>query len=64
MIWDVLDWIDKNKDKKYEYWDWPRYIDWHSETRAMMCCRREQKRKPIEEQSNECIDYIYSLLEA
>lgn len=49
MIWDVLDWIEKNP-QSYEA-DFKVLHIW------------ENKRKPLEEQSDDCIDYIYNLLE-
>lgn len=62
MIWDVLDWLDKN-DLRYveeEWWcsccrEWVDNEDWIIEL-------REQKRKPMEDQSEECIKYIYDLV--
>lgn len=62
MIGDVLDWIDKNIEKSYEYADWPFNQDWHTEKRNTIILYREAKRKPIEEQSEKCILFIYNLI--
>ena len=61
MIWDVLDYIDSMEfkhSKDFMKWRKEQYpviidtflIDW------------EHKRKPIEEQSSDCIEYIYNLI--
>lgn len=47
MIWDVLEWIYLNIEDKIVWNLLAIWNDW---------------RKPIEEQSDECIDYIYNLL--
>jgi len=52
MIWDVLDWMQP------KYWIWIPDL----ENRSEVCMKREHKRKPIEEQSEECIDFIYNLI--
>ena len=65
MIWNVLDWIDKNwfrgeeadwmieiyvkAREKYVIWLYNYYIQRHN--------------KPIEDQTEDCIDYIFKLLE-
>lgn len=57
MLWDFLDYIEKIKDKKQlestEYYAW--LYDY-------ICIKWEHKRKPIEEQSNECIKYVFDLI--
>ena len=61
MIWDVLDYIDSiefNHPNGFIKWNQEKYpiiidtlfTDW------------DYKRKPIEEQSEECIEYIYNLI--
>lgn len=55
MIWDVLDWIHENGMyiELYACWllrMWPKEI------------YRSFLRKPIDDQSEECIDFVYSLL--
>ncbi len=56
MIWDVLDWYNR----KYARWGFVSSINrkWTS-----LWQEREDLRKPIEDQSDECIDFIYSLIE-
>ncbi len=51
FIWDVLDWRIKNK----KMW----YITWMIHD-TIYCWK--DLRLPIEEQPEECIDYIYNLL--
>ena len=48
MIWDVLDYISKKTFREFLY----NYLieNW------------KEKRKPIEEQSSDCIDYVFNLL--
>jgi len=52
MIWDVLDWVVKSDDTQniVEY----KHID--------ICRSWDFKRQPIENQSDSCIDFIYSLI--
>ncbi len=62
MIGDVLDWIEKNKmewanrdhleEEKYEFWDMLNYL----------CAMRWTKNQPIDNQSGDCIKYVYDLL--
>lgn len=54
MIWDVLD---------YENINW-KYVDllWRPKGYQVICDKWEHKKKPIEEQSDDCIDYIYNLI--
>lgn len=54
MIWDVLDWreIKCNINAKMWFDEWIE-IFWYW----------KEKRKSIDEQSDECIDFIYSLIE-
>ena len=68
MIWDVLDWIDKNcwwlcrnidvEDFAWSYWandELGRILNnWYR--------LRTDLRKPIEDQSDGCISYVYSLI--
>ena len=67
MIWDVLDYIEKQEldcnpvyEKNPVRW-WPIEIVWNN--RQYIIKLREYKRKPIEEQSAETIDFIYSLID-
>lgn len=68
MIWDVIDWIEKNSEsykpiigeKFFMTWVWKKKkIKILSE-----CCLFfwKEKRKPIEEQSDECIEFVYNLI--
>jgi hypothetical protein len=50
MIWDCLDWIS-NEYTKYEYIDSNK-----------ICNVWKDKRKPIESQTYDCIEFIYSLI--
>lgn len=72
MIWDVLDWISK---VRYGWECLSYFYDTHLICHEVwtllwsgLCekrhCIRENLRWPIEEQSDECVDYVYSLLEA
>lgn len=54
MIGDVLDWINNKTHTDIPYW-----LD-EEETEVVI--KWLDKRKPIEDQSEECITYIYSLL--
>ncbi len=62
MIGDVLDWISKNYELEFDYWDWPPYDNSHTEIYKKIIYYWGDLRKPIEDQSEECIDYIYSLI--
>lgn len=59
MIWDVLDYIEP-------YWNgYAQDVKFSQERKRkidIVLLQWEHKRKPIEEQSDECIDYIYSLI--
>lgn len=64
MIWDVLDWIDK-----LNQWLWEDHIKvWNSvrhkfDTKIKIIeDKRKEKRKPIEDQSEECIEFVYNLI--
>lgn len=54
MIWDVLDYIDKYY-KTYLWWD--VNVNWEVIIRNW-----NYLRKPLEMQSNDCIEYIYNLI--
>lgn len=56
MIWDVLDWIAK------KYWEYSFTIRWDGTINMGDWQRKFELRKPIEDQSEECIDFIYNLL--
>ena len=59
MIGDVLDWIEP-------YWSgYVQSVEFTERRRRKMnlvLLQRDNKRLPIDEQSDECIDYIYSLI--
>ena len=56
MIWDVLDWFEWTTNVIYFY-------EWHlwAEIAWDILSKRKDKRKPIEDQSEECIKYVYDL---
>ena len=57
MIGDVLDWIDINfKDALYI----PEFVPNHTFNIVKIW---KQKRLPLEDQEDECIDYIFNLVE-
>lgn len=57
MIWDVLDWCFEKYDLDlYKYCD-----NWTLLGNISMLWK--EKRKPIEDQSEECISFIYNLIE-
>ena len=59
MIWDVLDWIEP-------YWSGHvQSVEFTERRRRKMnlvLLQRDNKRLPIDEQSDGCIDYVYSLI--
>ena len=55
MIWDVLDWYNK-------VFGVDLFFDTIPDEIIILFWDRKQKRKPIEEQSDDTIDYLYSLL--
>ena len=60
MIGDVLDWIEPY------WWVFAQSVNLDIErTRkgTLLLSVRKQKRKPIDDQSDECIDYVYSLIQ-
>ena len=73
MIWDAIDWIE---NKKFDVnapimWFWFEDEDYDNDTKLYFiqrhysektCAIWESKRLPIEDQSDECIDFIYSLI--
>ena len=73
MIGDVIDWIE-NKEFNVNVpimWFWFDDGDYSDETKLFLiqkhcsekaCSLWEHKRKSIEDQSDECIDYVYSLI--
>lgn len=56
MIWDVLDWISG-------FWEWGFTVWWDGVIDMWQWQWKFNFRKPIEEQSEECIEYIYSLIQ-
>lgn len=63
MIWDVFDYT--NEKKIDMVWSDPSYAidvrDWEQSINIFNLW--EHKRKPIDDQSDECVDFIYSLIE-
>jgi len=67
MIWDVLDWWNN-----FELWEeifckvaqpnWYNNVSWFDTYFWKLMNLWEFKRKPIEEQDDECIEYIYNLI--
>lgn len=53
MIWDVLDWWEKADNIN---------MRWYEDHLTPILSKRKYKRKPIDEQSDECINYVYDLL--
>jgi len=53
MIWDVLEWIEK--EKKITDLDFELHL-------SNIYNTYQKKREPIENQSKDCIDYIYNLI--
>lgn len=53
MIWDVIDRIDKT---------WNYLDESYNDTDNTILRKRKEKRKPLDDQSDDCIRYIYSLL--
>ena len=70
MIWDVLDWISHKiqntainvVDSFMNDWDIKTTFDNMWNMYWTVLSERKEKRKPIEEQSDDTIDYLYSLL--
>ena len=63
MIWDVLDWIEKAPIQWIKYdrpWGNPTFV-FHDQ---MVIRKRKEKRLPIEDQEDTCIDYIFWLIES
>lgn len=71
MIWDVLDWIysdkyehNKEKCKIHDFkWEYEDFFWWLWVEVMILAGRRWYKRKPIEDQSEVVIDFIYWLIE-
>ena len=63
MIGDVLDWIEKNPSKKPKA-PITAKLSHTSETVTKMkiAVYWKEKQKPIDDQSEECISYVYSLI--
>ncbi len=70
MIWDVLDWIysdkyehNKEKCKIHDFkWEYEDFFWWLWVEVMILAERRWHKRKPIEDQSEECIEFVYNLI--
>ena len=59
MIWDVLDFIEKNDLNNIRFDNKTGIV---LNTYDDILDEWQEKRKPIEEQSDDCIDYIYNLI--
>ena len=59
MIWDVLDWIEETRFYWISDWTYEDNITLETYTILMLWSKF---RKPLEEQSDDTIDYLYSLL--
>jgi len=57
----VLDWIEKEEKRVLEEEHNPEY-DWGCRERQKVLVLWRENRKPIENQSIECIEYIYDLI--
>lgn len=53
MIWDVIAYIEET---------WLYLDEYYNDALDEIIRKRKQKRKPLSDQSDECIRYIYSLL--
>jgi len=70
MIGDVLDWVYSSYKRSASeriyfdiLWRWHDCFSWWLGVEVMVTMeRRRYKRKPIEEQTDECIDFIISLI--
>lgn len=64
MIWDILDYIYINKDELFFQWDMDmqNFASYFSVSIWWLLEKWEHKRKPLEEQSDDCIKYIYNLI--
>lgn len=67
MIWDILEWYNKkywhicemHVSTKGEFWVLEQDDEYNS---YRISCLRNEFTKPIEEQSDECIDFIFWLI--
>lgn len=57
MIWDIIDYLQENYNLKPN-----ESLNDYFKIERKILNRYEEKRKPIEEQSEECIDYVYNLI--
>ena len=65
MIWDVLDWIDLNSNRE-DVWDWHKSRKLETHRKLVVAVYNYfiwWYRKPIEAQNQDCIDFIYWLIE-
>ena len=60
MIWDVLDWISKNNLTFTLMRVWWKMINKNNNWELLFL--RDNKRESLENQSDECIEYIYNLV--
>lgn len=74
MIWDVIDWIEKKEfdvNKPIPWFWFEEDEEFNDETKLLLIqdyyvdnliSYWDKKRESIESQSEDCIDYIYSLI--
>lgn len=64
MIWDVLDYMEKNKDELFFQWDMDiqNFVSYYWESIKIFIDIWQEKRKSLEEQSDDCIECIYNLI--
>lgn len=74
MIWDVIDWIEKKTfdvNKQIPWFWFEEDEEFNDETKLLLIqdyyvdniiSYWDTKREPVEAQSDDCIDYIYSLI--
>ena len=60
MLWDVLDWAEANIEYLEEYKKFQNIYQ-KRECYLDIWYMRKEKRKPIDNQSDECINFVYSL---
>lgn len=56
MLWDVLAWIESKLEDNY-FWNF--YIE---DLIMDICNKRKHKRKPIDDQDEDCVSFVYSLI--
>lgn len=61
MLWDILNWREKQYPANIllDYWDWSEF----SSTVLDIVSNFTEKNKPIDEQSDTCVDFLYHLMQ-